>query len=146
MILSKSAVYAVRATILLAEEVGDEPVRVDDIAERLDVPRNYLSKILHVLAREGILDSTRGPRGGFRLTRDAHALRLSDVVRHFDEVPDGATCLLGRERCLESDPCPAHARWKDVGAALRSFLETTSLADLAKTPELTDAMIGRGEN
>ena len=138
MILSKSSVYALRALLCLAEEGGNDTVRVDDIADRLDVPRNYLSKILHVLAREGVLASTRGPRGGFRLAIPARDLRLSDIVRHFDDVPDGAQCLLGRERCLESDPCAAHARWKDVGAALRAFLAETSLADL--DPVATRAM------
>ena len=67
MILSKSAKYALRATLCLAECEGERPMPVDEIAERLDVPRNYLSKILHILARTGTLDSTRGPGGGFRL-------------------------------------------------------------------------------
>ena len=130
MILSKSSVYALRATLCLADAGDEGSVRVGDIAERLAVPRNYLSKILHVLARENVLISTRGPRGGFRLAVPAHELRLTDIVCHFDDMSDGAQCLLGRERCLESDPCAAHAQWRDVGAALRSFLENTSLADL----------------
>ena len=130
MILSKSSVYALRATLCLADAGDDNSVRVGDIAERLGVPQNYLSKILHVLAREGVLTSTRGPRGGFRLAVSPSDLRLTDVVRHFDDIPEGAQCLLGREQCLESDPCAAHEQWRHVGAALRSFLADTTLADL----------------
>lgn len=130
MILSKSSVYALRATLCLADAGDGDSVRVGDVAERLDVPQNYLSKILHVLAREGVLASTRGPRGGFRLAVPPGDLRLTDIVRHFDDIPEGAQCLLGRERCLESDPCAAHEQWRHVGAALRAFLSDTTVADL----------------
>jgi Rrf2 family iron-sulfur cluster assembly transcriptional regulator len=114
----------------LAEVDGEALLRVDDIAAELDVPRNYLSKILHMLAREGVLESTRGPGGGFRLAAPPEQVHLTDVVRHFDEVPDAASCLLGRDECLDSDPCAAHARWRNVGAAVQSFLSETRLSDL----------------
>lgn len=129
--LSKTAKYAVRAALCLAEEASDAPMPVDDIAARLDVPRNYLSKILHELARTDILDSTRGPGGGFRLARPAAELRLSDIVRHFDDMPDQTTCLLGRDRCSETDPCRAHTRWAAVRSAITGFLDDTYLADLS---------------
>ena len=63
--LSRTAEYALRAVLFLADR--GEPTNVDLIAERLGVPRNYLSKTLHRLAREGVLTSTRGQGGGFRL-------------------------------------------------------------------------------
>lgn len=131
MILSQTAVYALKAVLHLAEAGGEEPVRVDDIAQALDVPRNYLSKILHVLAREGVLSSTRGPHGGFRLGRDASGLRLEDVIRHFDEITTASGCLLGRARCSDASPCAAHARWKDVSRSAQAFLRETTIEDLS---------------
>lgn len=131
MILSKTANYALRAALCLAEAGTDGPVSVDEIAERLDVPRNYLSKILHVLARTDILDSTRGPGGGFRLARPADDVSLADVVRHFDRVPDETTCLLGRTSCSDDDPCRAHTRWATVRTAVIGFLDDTRLVDLS---------------
>lgn len=131
MILSKSAKYAVRAAQCLAEEGGEEPMPVDEIAARLDVPRNYLSKILHVLARSEVLLSTRGPGGGFRLAVPSDQLTLSDIVRQFDEVPEATTCLLGRGRCSETDPCAAHERWAGVRAVILDFLDNTRLSDLS---------------
>lgn len=131
MILSKSAKYALRATLCLAECEGERPMPVDEIAERLDVPRNYLSKILHILARTGTLDSTRGPGGGFRLAVPADELRLADIVRQFDDVPDETTCLLGRGRCSTVDPCRAHGHWTAVRRAIIDFLDNTRLADLS---------------
>ena len=132
MILSQTAVYALKAVMYLSETTKDDPVRVDDIAEALDVPRNYLSKILHVLGRAGLLQSTRGPHGGFRLAKPAAELLLTDVIGHFDDVTETSGCLLGRERCSDSDPCAAHSRWKDVSTAVRSFLSETSIEDLSR--------------
>lgn len=130
--LSKSAKYALRATLCLAECEGERPMTVDEIAERLDVPRNYLSKILHVLARTEILDSTRGPGGGFRLAAAAEEVRLVDIVGQFDDIPDETTCLLGRGRCSNVDPCRAHGHWTKVRETLIEFLDHTRLADLSQ--------------
>ena len=131
VILSKSSKYAIRAVLYLAEQGGDAPVPVDEIARRLDVPRNYLSKVLHILGGTEVLDSTRGPGGGFRLAVPASELRLSEIVEHFDDIPDETTCLLGRGRCSEIDPCRAHARWASVRMAITGFLDRTRLTDLS---------------
>ena len=136
MILSKSARYALRATLCLAECEGSRPMPVDEIAERLDVPRNYLSKILHILARTEILDSTRGPGGGFQLAVSADDLCLVDIVRHFDDLPDETTCLLGRGRCSSVDPCRAHDHWAKVRGVIIEFLDHTRLADLSQDEPL----------
>ena len=131
MILSQTSVYALKAVLHLAERAGGDLSRVDDIAEALDVPRNYLSKILHVLAREGVLSSTRGPRGGFRLAVDASELTLERVVGPFDGVVDGSACLLGRPQCSDLNPCAAHARWKGVSVAVRTFFKDTTVEGLS---------------
>ena len=132
--LSQTAEYALRAVVHLARQPGDDPVRVDDVAEALSVPRNYLSKILHVLARDGVLTSTRGPKGGFRLATPATGLRLIDVVEEFDCLDEKGACLLGREVCGDDNPCTAHTHWKDVSATISTFFEHTTVADLAGTP------------
>ena len=134
MILSQTALYALRATLCLAGQEPSEPVRVDDIAERLDVPRNYLSKILHALARAGVLSSSRGPGGGFRLARPAAELMLADVAELFDQVPDEPFCLLGRSECSDVTPCAAHEHWRSVSVAVSDFFRRTSIADLSLLP------------
>lgn len=131
MILSQTAVYALKATLCLAEQQPPGRLRVDDIAGRLQVPRNYLSKILHALARGGVLTSSRGPGGGFELARPASELRLSVILQHFDALPEESGCLLGRPQCSDANPCAAHDRWKSVSVAVKSFLSETSIADLA---------------
>ena len=131
MILSQTAMYALRAMLHLAERPDDEPVRVGDIASALDVPRNYLSKILHVLARRGLLRSARGPSGGFSLADSPDRTTLLDVAELFDDMQENR-CLLGRPECRDDDPCPAHGQWKEVAAAVHAFFRNTTLADLAR--------------
>lgn len=131
VILSNSAKYALRAALCLSEAEGGRPVSVDEIAQRTSIPRNYLSKILHELARSGILESTRGPSGGFGLARPAAELSLADIVREFDEIPEETSCLLDRDECTADDPCPAHHRWVAVREQLVDFLQNTRLADLS---------------
>ena len=131
MILSQTAMYALRATLYLAEHSDDQPVRVDDIAAALDVPRNYLSKILHSLARGGLLHSARGPGGGFSLAKPPGDTALIEVVAHFDDLDD-ARCLLGRPECRDDDPCAAHGQWKQVAAAVHAFFRNTTVAEIAR--------------
>jgi Rrf2 family protein len=131
MILSQTAVYAIKAVLHLAEGESGDRVRVDDVARALGVPRNYLSKILHTLARAGLLSSTRGPHGGFCLAVDAADLALVGVVELFEEVRLEPGCMLGRERCDAAMPCVAHARWNEASAAMRSFFQETTVRDLA---------------
>lgn len=132
MILSQTSEYALRAVLHLADVEGEEPQRVDDIAEALSVPRNYLSKILHSLARSGILVSSRGPGGGFVLTEASRTVPLMQIIELFDPTEPQDRCFLGRPQCLDEDPCPAHDRWGDIKRRIRSFLTETTLEELAR--------------
>jgi Rrf2 family protein len=127
-VLNQTAEYALRAVLHLAESYPGTPTRVADIADALDVPHNYLSKVLHVLAREGILESSRGPSGGFWLARPPEKLLLAHVISPFDPIED--RCLLMRRRCSDLTPCIAHHQWKDVALKLRGFFRETSVADI----------------
>ena len=138
MIISQTAVYALKAVLYLAEIEPGVSTRVDDIAAALRVPRNYLSKILHVLARKGVLSSIRGPHGGFQLRLDPAKLTLQQVVDPFDEVVGESGCLLGRKRCSDAHPCAAHAKWKDTVTAVRTFFEQTTVRDLTKNAAILE--------
>lgn len=128
--LSRTAEYALRAVLFLAD--SGKPANVDQIAERLRVPRNYLSKTLHRLAREGVLASTRGQRGGFRLARDPDRLSLLSVVEPFDPIRGERRCLLGRPQCSDANPCPAHAQWKAVSDEVAAFFREKTVGDLLR--------------
>lgn len=134
--LSQTAEYALRAMVHIATEEGEgegEALRAEEISDALGVPRNYLSKILHALAREGLLESTRGPRGGFRLAIPAEALPLGRIVRVFDPrlLAEEQRCLMGQTVCSDENACAAHDQWKQVARTVRAFFSRTSLEDLA---------------
>jgi Rrf2 family protein len=128
--LSKTSEYALRAVLFLARQPRDRPVRAGDVAAGLDVPANYLSKILHTLSRAGVVTSERGPRGGFRLARSADRTTLAEVVSPFDEISSKELCLLGRRRCNDDHPCSAHARWREVFEPVTNFFRETMVAEL----------------
>lgn len=129
MKLPQTAEYALRAVLHIASK--DELVRVAPMAAELDMPRNYLSKTLHQLARAGVLESTRGPRGGFQLAVPAENLTLAMILEPFG-VLEGGGCLLGRAECLDSAPCAAHWRWKAISGSLQEFFGQTTVKDLQR--------------
>ena len=131
MIISKTSRYALQAATFLAEHFADDRcVRVGEIADGLDVPRNYLSKILHQLARAGVLNSVRGPKGGFRLAQSPADITLAQVIGPVEPALSDRLCLLGRPICSDDDPCAAHSHWQQLSADLTRFLDETTLADL----------------
>ncbi len=140
--LSATAAYALRAMIHLAAHEGEGPVRVDDVAEALGVPRNYLSKVLHALVKDGTLRSLRGPHGGFELAVPASSLTLLDVVRPFEEMEARRMCLLGGA-CDERNPCAVHGRWSGVAADVATFFRETGLDEVVRDTRRVDAVLGR---
>ena len=127
---SGTAVYALRAAVYLAEHATERPVRVAEMADNLEIPQNYLAKILNELVRSEILVSTRGKHGGFQLAVQPDDLALLTVVSPFDRIEQERRCLLGRAECSDDSPCAAHHRWKELGTQLASFVRETTVADL----------------
>jgi Rrf2 family protein len=128
--LSLTAEYALRAVLYIADHSGNGLVRVEPMAADLGLPRNYLSKTLNQLAKQGVLASLRGPTGGFRLAQPADELTLAQVVEGFDPDATRRGCLLGRPKCSSEEPCPAHYRWQSVAAEVNAFFAGTTVADL----------------
>ena len=129
--LSQTAEYALRAVLAVAEAGSEQPVGAARLAARLGIPQNYLSKTLHQLARAGVLESTRGKSGGFRLARPAGKISLLEVVSPFDDVTGRRTCLMGQPVCSDHNSCAAHERWKEVAERTAEFFKETTVADLA---------------
>ncbi len=127
---AQSTRYALSAMVVLGRR-HPELTSAGELAVALDLPGNYLSKVLNQLRAEGFLEGSRGRGGGFRLRRQAGSIPLIDVVECFEPLDDTRRCLLGKGTCREVGGCPAHAAWKEATAPLMRFLETHTLADLA---------------
>lgn len=127
----RSADYALRALLFIAREGdGGRYVRADEVAGATAMPANYTGKILNSLAREGLLTSSRGPAGGFRLARDAATITAAEIVDLFSAVPANRQCILGTSPCSPRTPCAAHERWTAVLNAQRAPLAATTIASL----------------
>jgi Rrf2 family transcriptional regulator, iron-sulfur cluster assembly transcription factor len=130
--LSITSQYALRALSHLARHPG-EPVLGRDLARSVEIPANYLAKVLLTLRNAGLVDTTRGSGGGYRLGKPATDIALIDVVELFEEISRAKpSCFLGRTRsCSESKPCTAHSTWKRLNAAYLGFLISTPLSAIA---------------
>ncbi len=130
--LSLSSKYALRAMICLTQFEDEWPISSERIAERTNVPAKYMSKILGDLARCGILSSTRGKNGGFRLARAPEKIVLYDVLAPFETALVALrTCPFGGLTCSDESPCLGHEKWKKVLQVYVSFLRRTSVRDVA---------------
>ena len=130
--LSTTSQYALRALSHLAAQSG-EAVLGRDLAESVEIPANYLSKVLVTLRNAGLVATTRGSGGGYRLGKPADQIHLIDVVALFEEISrTRPSCFLGRTRaCSEITPCSAHSSWRDLQGAYLSFLVSTPLSAIA---------------
>jgi len=129
-LISKTAEYALRAVLFIARESEQGPVRANELAKVLGVPSNYLSKILHTLARAGLLTSGRGPRGGFQLARPADEMWLADVLEALDPTLLRSDCLLGNPTCTDEESCAVHHRWQKLRDPICEFFRGTTVASV----------------
>jgi Rrf2 family protein len=143
-VISKTEEYALRAVVHLARDQTDGPRRTTEVAEAIDIPANYLSKILHRLGRHGVVASERGRHGGFRLGREASEITLADVVAPFGALEGRQRCLLGLKECSDEHPCGAHERWKIVRRATSEFFAETTVADVIRGMDNGDSKIKSG--
>ena len=133
MNFSASTTHALRAVAWLAAHPEGAPVLGRDLARKLRIPPDYLSKVLATLARSGVLSAARGARGGYRLARPAARIKLVEVVTPFEGKRARPTCLLRPDRpCRDAGACEAHTAWGSVSEAYETFLERTTVADLAE--------------
>jgi len=131
MQLSTKGRYAVMAMTDLAGRGDGRAVSLAAIAENQQISRPYLEQLFARLRREGLVQSVRGPGGGYRLARPAEALSVAEVVEAVDEplratrcAGHGAGCMKGGARCL------THDLWEETGRHIRDYLAAVSLADV----------------
>lgn len=129
---SKACEYAIRASILIATRSMDgERISLKDIAKTIDSPEAFTAKILQQLVRNGIIDSVKGPTGGFIIDPSRlEQIKLQEIVFAIDGDRVYSGCGLGMKACSEQQPCPVHNQFKIVRNGLREMLETTDLKQL----------------
>lgn len=131
MFFSKSFGYALRG-ILYVAIMSDEKkrVQIDEIAERLSVPKHFLGKILNKVVKEGILDSTKGPYGGFSIKEKTLSTPLIKVLEITKGLEQFTICALGLRKCSSGNPCPVHQHIDNFRGELKKTLTDTTINDL----------------
>ena len=140
---SKACEYGIRASIYIADQsMMDRRVSLKDIAEEIDSPVAFTAKILQQLTKHSIIDSLKGPTGGFEIEKQKIAsTKLSEIVFAIDGDDIYTGCGLGLDECNEQRPCPLHDDFKKVREDLKRMLENTSLKELAEKIEVGHAYL-----
>lgn len=132
MVFSKPVEYALRAMVFLAMQPPGKLTGAREIARAENIPTPYLWKILQQLARQRLVRSHKGAKGGYELALPANEVRVSDVVFSTGGVDLTGDCVLGLPHCGDENPCPLHKTWKNIRHQLLAMLEQNTLADLAE--------------
>ena len=139
--ISEAASLGMHAMALLAKEPG-ALISTGEIASILDVSEAHLSKVLQRLQRTGYVQSTRGPRGGFKFARPAESITVGDIVRSVEgslspircvKCESGLVIEKGDGKICEKAPtCATRKAWVDVTKRLVSLFDSITLADILK--------------
>jgi Rrf2 family protein len=134
MKLSTKGKYGVRAVFEIARNAGEGPITIKEIAARQGISFSYLEQILNRLGRAGLIESVRGPGGGYLLGKKAVELTIGDVVRALEGPIALSHCLEPgmSDDCYQADDCVARMVWSKVGAKIEQALDSISFDDLLR--------------
>ncbi len=131
MWVSTKAQYGMRALVEVAMW-GGEPVSLKTIAQRQLISHQYLEQIFALLRRAGIVDSVRGARGGYKLSRPLEEIDALEVVELLEGTVAPVRCIDDATNCVRTGHCSTEGLWRRVDTAVREVLRSTSLADLVE--------------
>jgi len=131
MRLTTKGRYAVTAMLDLAINYQNGPITLSDISKRQGISLSYLEQLFSKLRKNGLVDSARGPGGGYRLSRDANEIAIGHIITAVDEKIDVTQCG-GKGDCLDGGPCLTHELWCDLSKQIYDFLNNISLGQLVR--------------
>ncbi len=130
MLLSTKGRYAVMAMVEIAKQSGSKPRALGDVADRLELSLAYLEQLFMKLRRNGLVQSVRGPGGGYVLGRDAYAISICEIMSAVDEALKMTRCDSEADGCVATQRCSTHFLWDALGAHIERFLATATLGDV----------------
>ncbi|MEW6132271.1 MAG: Fe-S cluster assembly transcriptional regulator IscR [Pseudomonadota bacterium] len=129
MRLTTKGRFAVTAMLDLALRHGKGPVTLAGISERQDISLSYLEQLFGKLRRHHLVDSVRGPGGGYTLAKPMETVSVADIIRAVDEPVDATQCG-GKENCHEDHRCMTHELWTNLNQKIYEYLDSVTLAEL----------------
>jgi Rrf2 family protein len=127
VIFSKKCEYGLQAVLFLAAHQDNNVIPVDDIARKLNIPKEFVSKILQSLTNSGIVSSKKGKSGGFSLAQDPKKIKLIDIVAAIDGLDIFNSCVLGFPNCNPKNPCPLHDKWGELRTMAYNMISDETL-------------------
>lgn len=137
MRLTTKGRYAVTAMLDLAIHYNDGPITLADISQRQGISLSYLEQLFAKLRRKGLVDSTRGPGGGYRLSREPNEIPVADVIIAVDEKLETTRCG-GLGNCQDDERCLTHELWTELSDQIYQFLTGISLGNLVSRQTIKD--------
>jgi len=130
---SKSCEYGIKATLFIAQKSQwQERVSLKEIASAIDSPTAFTAKILQVLAKANIINSTKGPNGGFEIEKTRlPEINLKQIVLAIDGGRVFEGCALGLSSCNANEPCPMHDEFVVIRDQLNETLTSSNLLNVA---------------
>ncbi|MDR0410368.1 MAG: Rrf2 family transcriptional regulator [Treponema sp.] len=123
--------YALRATLALADlGANGEPVSINNLSQREGISPIFLEQIFFRLRKSGIVDSVRGPGGGFHFAKTLDEITLRDILEASGENLSTNVCKKNTGNCFRADQCLSHAVWEKADALLNEFFGTITLAEI----------------
>jgi len=127
IIFSKKCEYGLQAILYLSAHTNEGMVSAEEISKALEIPKEFVSKILQELTSSGIVMSKKGKSGGFSLDKPTSKIRLIDVVIALDGFEIFNKCVLGFPNCSNEFPCPVHHNWVKVSKETYAMLSEATL-------------------
>ncbi len=133
MIYSKTCEYALRALCYLTSKETGSLTMIPEVSRKTGVPASYIAKIFQTLVRGDILESRRGPSGGFALKRPPQAISIFEIMLIIDDASPLVTqCAMGLNQCSSTNSCPLHVVWAKAKEEIVQTLKTTTLSQMRK--------------
>jgi len=137
MRLTTKGRFAVTAMLDIALHEAEKPVTLAGISERQHISLSYLEQLFSRLRRKGLVNSVRGPGGGYRIAKDHAEISVSDIISAVDEQIDATQCN-GNQNCHEEGRCMTHDLWTSLNSKILDYLSGISLADMVTSQQQKD--------
>ncbi|MDR3610082.1 MAG: Rrf2 family transcriptional regulator [Ignavibacteriaceae bacterium] len=124
---SKKCEYGLQAVLYLAAHMDRDAIPAEEVAGKLSIPKEFVSKILQSLTESGIINSRKGKSGGFSIAKDPKKIKLIDIVAAIDGLSMFNSCVMGFPNCDVNNPCPLHDKWGELRTKAYSMLTDENL-------------------
>jgi Rrf2 family iron-sulfur cluster assembly transcriptional regulator len=140
MRLTTKGRFAVTAMIDVAMHNDSGPVTLAGVSERQKISLSYLEQLFGKLRRHGLVESVRGPGGGYNLAHPAGSLSVADIILAVDEPIDATQCG-GKENCKDDKRCMTHELWAALNSHIFSFLRSVTLEQLVRAQDKNEVNV-----